>query len=89
MLYSPWQKLILPSKPIVITYLCIELSLEINFSLRIYLKNQFVIPLVCVKNLGWSQYTILRPGGTKRAVGQLLLQILENLKGMPISSNNI
>ena len=89
MLDSPWQKLSRPGKPIGLTYLCIELSLEINFSLRIYLKNQFVIPLVCVKNLGWSQYTILRPGGTKRAVGQLLLQILASLKAMPISSNDI
>ena len=58
MLDSLRQKLILPGKPIGLTYLCIELSLEINFSLRIYLKNQFVIPLVCVKNLGWSQYIL-------------------------------
>ena len=67
--WTAWQKLSQPGKPIGLTYLCIELSLEINFSLRIYLKNQFVIPLVCVKNLGWSQYTILKHGGSKRAMG--------------------
>ena len=55
---SPWQKLSQPGKPIVLTYLCIELSLVINKFFSSYISQESICnpSRVCQKSWVVSIY---------------------------------